>query len=315
LDPSGWFTPQGLDLDWGDPSSFGATAWNKFKPKVSTANLGQFLAEMRDVPRMLKKTAKDFKDIYMSWKPAGQQSNWIDHAGTWLNYQFGWKPFVSDILSFFRFAERFEKRYQHIRRNNGKWRRVGGTVHSDISEVVHKDDQDLTIWPALPSNYFKYLNGPFGSSFVQSTFTDEVWFRGAMRFYIPFLPEGPVNKALIAPFMLGLVPSPALVWELIPWSWLIDWVANVGDVMSNISDIALNGVAAKYAYVMRRRTQEILARSCGFLRDETICVDRVARFVSKQRLPASPFGFSLQVDDFTAWHLSILSALGLSRLR
>ena len=48
-------------------SSYGATGWAKARPGRPGADLAQFIAEFRDVPRTLKATANFFHD---SWKAA-----------------------------------------------------------------------------------------------------------------------------------------------------------------------------------------------------------------------------------------------------
>lgn len=51
--------------------SWGSKAWNSTKPKLEQAGGFVFTSEMRDIPRMLKTTAKGFSDI---WKDLGGTS-------------------------------------------------------------------------------------------------------------------------------------------------------------------------------------------------------------------------------------------------
>jgi hypothetical protein len=105
------------------------------------------------------------------------------------------------------------------------------------------------------------------------------------------------------------------VWELTPWSWLADWFTNVGDVVANMSTGYAENLAAQYAYVMG--TTQISTCWDTSLNTKQGVIHNSSGYTEtyKHRVGASPFGFGLTSNDFSARQWSILAALGLSRLK
>jgi len=108
--------------------------------------------------------------------------------------------------------------------------------------------------------------------------------------------------------------TPSLAWELLPWSWMVDWFGNVGDLMANISAASYDNLVAKYAYIMRTRRI-----SYNTIQDQPLTIGKSLRlngtfFVeTKERAAASPYGFGLDWNGFSTSQLAILAALGISR--
>lgn len=301
-----------IQSNTGDPSVYGAEAWNKFRPTRSGAELGVFLGELKDVPRMLKTTAKAFHDI---WKGMGGSRTMFSPkavADNWLNTQFGWRPFLSDLWSFYKTAKTLDRKLKQLRRDNGRWIRRGGSV-----EVVEESEttklSDANLWPSLP--YYFYALYPYGRHDQTISLSKNVWFEGAFRYWIPGKPESWLWDAVAVAQIFGLQPSPSLVWELTPWSWLLDWCANVGDSIANMSSIVFDNLCAKYAYVMCHFKQTVSVTGVSYYTGGPTEATWTAHLERKSRYPASPFGFGLTQQDLTLRQWSILSALGITRLK
>jgi hypothetical protein len=294
-----------------DISSYGATGWNKFRPTNSSADLAVFLGEIQEVPRMLKTTAKGFRDL---WKSMGGSMSGFGPksvADHWLNTQFGWFPFLNDLRKFHKTTVNLDRRMKQLRRDNNHWVRRGGSVTaSSGADEVYSQDLASGLWPVPSSALISYPNG---SSSVTIRKSQTVWFSGAFKYWIPSL-EGPNWKARALAQIYGALPSPALVWELTPWSWLVDWVSNAGDVISNMTSMAYDNLAARYAYIMGTTTTTSEYRGTLNLLQGPVTGVWTASLTRKQRTGASPFGFGLTGGDFTARQWSILSALGISKL-
>ena len=125
--------------------------------------------------------------------------------------------------------------------------------------------------------------------------------------------------------LFGLNPTPSLLWEVLPWSWLIDWFSNVGDVVSNMSSNAVDNLVAHYAYVMR--TQTVQTTYTAYYKCDTgttgaykcsggegTCT-ATKLTVTKSRAKATPYGFGVSFGGLSAYQVSILGALGMSRSR
>nr|URG15149.1 MAG: maturation protein [Leviviridae sp.] len=301
--------------------NYGANAWSRMRPVSPKAGLGQFLGELRDVPSIGWTIANP-----ASWWNAvqnlrGALAFFKGLGSDYLNYQFGWKPFIGDLIKAYNLQKNIEKRIAFIRKNNGKWIRRAGTIKYETSmERVTGTGHIIT--PVLPS--------PFYQGFVANqtyekiiTLTDKIWYEGMMKYYIPQLNVDRAEDVWSSPLLrklYGLELTPSLLWELMPWSWLMDWFASYGTVIDNIVNYAYDQLTAKYAYVMRTRIRTVKYKQKQFyftLNKGIISVEPEVTFEAccKERAESTPFGFGLSEDSFTSRQWAILAALGITRLR
>lgn len=304
--PSGW--------SWNLPPSkfancvaLGPTAWNRFRPAKPTVSLGVFIAELRDLPGLMFNKLDKFRNL----------------GSNYLAYQFGWRPFLSDIRDWYESCVKLDSQIVQLMRDNGRWIRRGGTLYenTDISTPsVNGVDHPWYVYP----NY--YLSSH--STKMQRTTYEKAWFSGAFRYYIPGLNSQKWGRLKAINKLWDLDIGPEQVYQLIPFSWLVDWFSNVGDVVGNYSAQMQDNLVAKYAYIMlhTRETTTVTSECRGefwrlisrlpfkFVREFTdyspaswTCV-----IEHKQRAVASPFGFHFTFDTLSAYQISILTALGIS---
>lgn len=272
----------------------GPTGWDRFRPAKPQVNLAQALVELRDFNKLFKFKLNEFKNL----------------GDDYLNVQFGWKPFLSDIRRTFQSYKRLDEHMSRLKKNNGKWLRRGGTLYSNIETA---QDKLCAVYPS---------NGLTSIVLESEVTTEETcWFKGAFRYYIPGLQEGKWGKFDSLQQLWGLKVTPRLVYEVIPWSWLLDWVSDVGSVISNFTAINFENQAAKYAYVMctqstHRKSSASFNWSSnifGVPKSGSASCSSTISSVSKARVVASPYGFNLDWSGFNPFQLSILAALGISR--
>jgi len=127
--------------------------------------------------------------------------------------------------------------------------------------------------------------------------------------------------------LYGATVSPEVLYNAIPWTWLMDWFVNVGDVMSNLSN-NVDNLTADYAFVMRTRKMELnntattswagISANLGTGLESIIPEGSATRSLSyseeiKSRTGATPFGFGLSYDGLSTYQKSILAAIGAKR--
>lgn len=297
------FTKEGF-VDYNNPSSWGPTGWKRFKPGKPAANLGQFIAELRDFPRLFKLRLNSFRDL----------------GGGYLNLEFGWKPFLKDLIDFMDMTNRLKKRLDFLRRNNGKWRKRGGTLLEETETSTADAAWPLASMPPAPC----FAGGAaFYTSKLTTTVHRKYWFEARMRFFIPDI-DTPEWLARETYRSWGLNITPSLVYELIPWTWLVDYFSNVGDVISNMSDINTDeDLVAAYAYVMGHSFVEHSYHVSTVLRKvygedsggfHNVSLNFSHKWEVKHRVGASPFGFGLKSDTLSDRQSAILIALGMDRV-
>lgn len=307
-------------LTAGQLTAYGSEGWAKFKPGKPVVDVGQFLGELRQLPRLPlhsgrllnnslhrligkhSKTAKTGKARSASFRDLGSE---------YLNIEFGWKPFVRDIIGMLDFNSQVSTLLAQLRRDNGNTVRRRGTVDLIRSESVSQATGTF-LYPVLPSQFYRTSTNSGDRLSITRTST-RVTFSGQFRYWIPDL-DTPEGERRAIRRLLGLRLTPGLVWELTPWSWLIDWFANIGAVLDNLSANAAENLAANYAYVMAQTVESVTHHEQARFRAGLSANASVTRErTTKQRQAASPFGFGLTSASLSDKQKLILGALGISR--
>jgi hypothetical protein len=190
-----------LTNDKGD-SVYTTQLLKRTNPSRPYVDLPVFIAELKDIPDLLIKLGRPLRTI--------AQAN--------LAYQFGWKPLLSDLAKMLNFQDIVHARYLELKRlyKNG----IRRTVNLDSCSGEYETNVD---WA-----------GPGTTRFIgKCKQTRSTLITGHVK-WKP-LGFGPVtDKAMLElarRSVLGLTLDFATFWELIPWSWLVDWFSNVGDFL------------------------------------------------------------------------------------
>lgn len=303
----------GISASQPNIAPYGAKAWNRMVPVRPVLQMGVFLAELRDVPKMLRST----QDILKTYMRGGVNYN---PGGAWLNYQFGWKPFFDDILKLFNAAEQVDKKIAFLKRENGQSlrRRIILGEGVDTWAIGSGVSQFSCLNPTI---YTQAYATPYYRSFwsKEGSYQYKLWASARFRYWIPPYRFND-SQFLLRAQLMGLVPNLDLVYQVMPWSWLIDYFTNLGDVLSNISLNAAHTVVADYAYLMGTHTHKTHSRGNIVVwnragKETNIRAYTVATKEWKQRTVANPYGFGVTDGSLSAFQWSILVALGLTRLR
>lgn len=284
----------------------GTIGWKRARPGNPTAGVTNFLWELRDLPTLPLRHFLKLK----SFKALGSE---------YLNVQFGWFPFVNDIKKMYMTYRNLSKSLDQLVKDNGKGirrKRDLGTTTSVVSNTSRLNN--LGMFSPLVSCVTNASN--YSQLDVDVLNTEHYWFVGRFRYYVPDIGSDQWTRRATAA-LFGVNPTPAVLWEALPWSWLIDWFSNVGDVVSNISSNAVDNLVAEYAYVMHHKTVETRLSVSGLIAASSLhgafrpCAAISDKTEIKSRMPATPYGFGVNFDTLSAYQLSILSALGMSRSR
>lgn len=285
-----------------DMGLWGPKAWNKYKPLNPKVSTSQFVAELRDIPRLILRNytlAKFFKEL----------------GEDYLNIEFGWKPFIRDLQSFFTEWFKIEDRIRQLIRDNGRPVHREGTVmqteDTSSSTTSGTNSGDILSPGFETAAYVKWFGSVSAipwSKTVTTSIKQKYWFSGTFRYYLQ--PIGSLRyQEEIARIIYGVDLTPRLLWELMPWSWLVDWATSFGDSISNLTEINLDNLVAEYAYTMGHYVVETeTAWSNGLGTARFVQTDEV-----KARAQATPFGFGVSLGNLTLRQQAILAALALAR--
>jgi hypothetical protein len=289
----------------GELMARGATAISRCKPTNSPADAFTFLAELyKDkIPHLIGSSI---------WKAkTGEMLK--ASADDYLNIQFGWQPILNDIKDFLGAVYHADRVLTQFERDAGK------VVRRRYRFPSNKETSEETLNPgAVPFGYTGYPTGPFGKIVRHTTVVTDIWFSGAFTYHLPSGYDSR-NKlesfARKAEFLLGTDLSPEKIWKIAPWSWAVDWFANTGDVLSNITDFASGSLVMRYGYVMGTKvvTDIYTNEGSGLFGQVVVMPPFKVESTTKRRLAANPFGFGVVWGDLSPFQLSILAALGITK--
>jgi hypothetical protein len=235
----------------------------------------------------------------------------------WLALQFGWKPLLSDIRNFVLTQRSAQDRIKQLLRDNGKpvRRRI-----QLLNTSTPGNPQEGEAWGQFGPSFSTYFYS--GTPRFRSKYSDNdtVWASAQFKYWLPDGPRDINWRRRMMAAIFGLNPTPSVVYNAIPWTWLYDWFTNLGDVISNLDAGVADRLSADYFYVMRH-TESVIESTVTIPLYHvgdipfTATATTVQRVFSKSRATGDPFGFATNEHMLSGMQLSILGALGMSRLR
>lgn len=288
----------------------GATAIARCKPTNSVADVSVALGElMKDgLPSLVGSSL--WRDKTKSALGKGSDE--------FLNVEFGWKPMISDVKKFAKAIKSADAVIAQYERDAGRMVRRRYNF-----PVERKDTHSVWVSGVKPMVSPRHLTTlwalPTGTIYRLREFSQRRWFSGAFTYAMPTQGnssrEGLASFARHADKVYGVSLTPETLWNLAPWSWAADWVTNMGDVVSNVSDWSLHGLVLRYGYIMEHTvvrdtyTMEITGANPHKVFPSSVS------FVTetKIRKRASPFGFGITWEGLSPLQLAILAAVGISR--
>jgi len=312
------------DLQFGDKNESqmkesGTKAISLASPVNPNAQLGTTLAETfrEGVPSL---------PGVKSWR---SKADFLRKLGDeYLNYQFGWAPLESEVKDVAKAASKHRDIMDQYRRGEGA--DTHRTFSFPIS--VREAEQLGTYQPSLIDD--RFAKPPYEPRYRVLSMVEESksWFEGCFTYALPSSANSwqrQLGFGSEADQVLGLALTPTILWELTPWSWAVDWFSNTGEVVNNLTNFGLAGQSMRYGFMMEESIQRVTATQGGATyfrrnapKDYTQFLDVPGpvsssgfEIVTKRRLPASPFGFSVGWEGLSPTQLAITAALGITRLR
>lgn len=234
-------------------------AYNLSNPSRTEMLLPASIVELRDLPKMLRfagrillnpDVPKQLIRRVLNWAMKGKNNHhalthrerrMLKRAGLSMDnqgglsavkalsaanlaWQFGWAPIISDIKKMTGFQDAVERRRGEINRlHSGK----GLKRRIELENLVHTASGNQLV------------------NSTEATSVSQPWSGVSQRRVWSVIRWKPKNRSALPPndaelqrAMLGLTSHGlvASAWELLPWSWLIDYFTNVGDIIQSSSN-------------------------------------------------------------------------------
>jgi len=299
----------------------GTTAISRCEPTRSTFSLVRAVVEaVRDFPEIPLKAIRGSKS-------KGEISQNL--GSEYLNVVFGIVPTVQDLVSLATNVVTLGDKIEQFKRDLGRPVRrrysfpenVVSTKSMQGTSVLHNSyaayQNPAQAYTAMDSAFYG-KDTPYTVSQTESI-TEKYWFSGAFEYYLDPLLEklGPAGEAYgLASQFLGLNLSLKTIWELTPWSWLVDWFLNTRDFISLAEKVANDSLVLRYAYLMRTSvlTNEIAIEGLKPVHpNNPTNFTTTTQVIVKERVRGTPYGFGLNTNAFSLQQWAILGALGLTK--
>nr|UJQ85715.1 MAG: putative maturation protein [Leviviridae sp.] len=277
-------------------STIATTAMARTNPSRSHVSLPVFLAELRDLPRLIRDTGRLIqqgkKIVLVGPNVVGKR----DVARNYLSWQFGWKPLLSDINKMLQFSDSVAKRSVELRALYSK----GGLSR----RYVYRTDNVGSTTNGLIESAALLLNG-------RTSITSKRVFWATLK-WRPTLSGLPTRdedlQALARKLVFGVHSSQQLsnLWEALPWSWLIDWFSDIGDYLQATN----NSVAhtSGFVNVMRHSRTDVRVVPIGV--PSWLNATTANGYTDqKERFQVTPSPISATLPFLSGRQLSILGAI------
>jgi hypothetical protein len=300
-------------------SYFAATA-----PDRNVGSLAVTLIELLrgDIPSVLK----NFREMM-----AGYKSIRNALGSDYLNIVFGWTPLIQEYANVIKVGMNLERviYYESFRRKR-RW--DGPSFNQKLDEIHH-----INYIGAAYTNTQRFSEpgdvfGPSGGATIRYQVNTEISESENYHFSSRYTglakasrkAESLSDQASDVFKRLGLVDDPQLLWDLLPYSWLVDWFTTMGDSIANANTYAPHAgkYSVDYAYLTTQRVQKV---DSAVVRPEEISpqIKSITLSVPKSfgysttrwRDRATPFGFGTQMASLSASQFAILTSLGLAKTR
>lgn len=303
-------------LSSSEISSYGAKAIGKTAPTNPHSNLSTFLGEF----------ISDGLPAIIGLGTLQNRAEVVRSAGSeYLNVQFGWKPLISDVKKFATVAARSAEMVRQFQRDSGRLVRRSYAFPTVVSgtDPVDRRVPGQTLHGFPPSGWvaaFEPGSEVYPPVLESNVKAEDYWFKGAFTYYLE-TDQTVLGKLerfeQLSNNLLGTRLTPDTLWELAPWSWLVDWLGTFGDFLHASSLLSADSLVMKYGYLMRKTVefnQYSIPAGLTFAGNlKTGPIRSVFLRETKERVKATPYGFGLSASSFSAQQWAILGALGLTK--
>lgn len=288
-----------------EANAFGNRAMTTVSPTHPAAGVTGALAELRqNLPALVGvSTIRNFQNLPNLAKAS---------ADEWLNLMFGIAPTVADMKALQGAVQQSFQIVGQLRRDSGRMVRRRFQQRPEVSIV---DSKTGLIPLKVPDSSFPGYGGVQGH--YMEIKTKKTWFSGAFTYYLD------PGDDLLSSFtrfeqeankLLGTRFTTETLYNLAPYSWLVDWFTSLGSTISVANAFANDGLVLKYGYCMNHEIRDYVVQTEGqsTANRKIPPAYSVARFERKTRRRATPYGFGFDMTSLTDRQWSILVALGIS---
>lgn len=200
-------------------------------PEHKRYDIGYNLAELKDLPMMLRSTIEHVKHLsdLASFKGMGD---------VFLNQKFGWDSYVQSVYAMLRLPEKISKRINYLISRRG--------LPTRFTSTTRGVDPPSTSLPQL--DYWIHTGESIGPTgwISRRDWTLRCVLNLTTKFpdvAIPKLRQNLVYR------IFGVVPTPSTIYNLVPWTWLLEYFVGLGEYIDLIETIHSDHSVFNYGFL------------------------------------------------------------------
>lgn len=242
-------------------------------PSLNDGNSAvNFLLELRDIRSLartaahLRRLSSQLKRKIRTLKPSGNpsgahsaskaQSSAVATAkaaaDVHLSYSFGVAPFISDVKRMVKTMRTLKDRIEWLEANQNKTIVRHNRIKLTPPSFVDGDVQD---WTGSMSSYY---SGTWGAGTITGRIKRS-WvvppvLIGTLKYTYALTSSVPLKDSLSTYLSaFGVEANPKIAWDAIPFSFLVDWVVDVGEFLGSfkIDALGIRTVVLDYCYSIK----------------------------------------------------------------
>lgn len=207
----------------------------KWSPNARTYTLFRNVVELRDLPRSVKQMAEtlyNLRVLYVSLHTSPRVRRVIfdlkhtarDIPKEYISFHFGWKQTYNDLVELLDLPGKLSKKYNFLIARSGKPTtfRTSMKVPAGLTGV----------------SGFEYTGSSYEHTVSSSSRIDKISeLRLVINATFDFPPINPVqfnHENFLE--RIGAIPRPTDLYNLIPWTWLVDWFTGLGSYVELIDE-------------------------------------------------------------------------------
>jgi hypothetical protein len=187
-----------------------AVAWvERYKTLSLLAGSANKLIRVLRFARQSIRSGKGISEIRSFLK----EKSFDEALNTWMEVRYGWRPLLYDLAN-------HQQALANILSDTGHyWKSKGSSDYSSVTDVtgVYLGQCSIPVGPGAVLAYGDI-----------TAFPKRV---GALAGYFYKVDQSSINSEL---YWLGFQSPVNVIWELVPYSFVVDWFANVGDYLTSV---------------------------------------------------------------------------------
>jgi hypothetical protein len=206
------------------------------KKELSLINSAIELKDFVSLPQTLRTAYKTFakvgivksaKNVFKTFKQVTSELTRTS-ADSYLQLKFNLQPLLSDISGIYSGMHKLEKRINDLIAREGQPQKRHFAFYWNEFPDVPEDERAVNSSSSYDPWIMEGQHYSYTTSATRQVFNSSSWFHAEMKFNYNFTSYQREHARILALLdSFGVNINPSIIWNAIPWTFVIDWVINV----------------------------------------------------------------------------------------